>query len=295
MPGIENLPYQGNPYEGYNDPGTSFVSDEEYLNSLSLDELPKSLIKNVFIYSIGKGLICKDESCIGSVHHTANQMYATIQKIYQFFDKEFFLYGIDNHGHLAPIYLTWNENNTSWTCSSHIDRKSCFWIFTNICVTQSEVIAHEYTHAIISSLRFLYYKNESGALNESLADVFFIAFKHWQTPNTLDWTIGDRDLSSHPGKFRITSETPSSNNDYGYVHSNSAIPNHAFYIATKTSDFSLSLIAKIWLSAFLKSNPDETFAGFARKTVKIASQYSSELSAIIDQSWKHVGVYGSIQ
>lgn len=103
-----------------------------------------------------------------------------------------------------------------------------------------DIVAHEYTHEITGYEEILEYQGESGALNESFSDVFACIIDP-------DWELGEhvvtpgisggalRDLSDpakygQPANYRDYLETSS---DYGGVHTNSGIPNKAFYnIAT---------------------------------------------------------------
>ena len=102
-----------------------------------------------------------------------------------------------------------------------------------------DVTAHELTHAITDRTADLVYECQSGALNESFSDIFA------SNVDTDDWEIGEdlpngaiRDMSD-PGRFgdpahvddydtRPNDGDPA--NDHGAVHSNSGIPNYAYYL-----------------------------------------------------------------
>ena len=65
-------------------------------------------------------------------------------------------------------------------------------LFTSF--TQSlDVIGHELTHGVTEFTAGLEYHNQSGALNESISDVFGSLVKQWtlhQDANSADWLIG---------------------------------------------------------------------------------------------------------
>ncbi len=111
-----------------------------------------------------------------------------------------------------------------------------------------DVAAHEMTHGVTENTANLEYKFQSGAINESMSDVFGVALD----PN--DWKLGEdvvklsafpsgalRDIQDpHNGGTNINSPgwQPSHMNEYlnldisqdnGGVHINSGIPNKAFY------------------------------------------------------------------
>lgn len=109
-----------------------------------------------------------------------------------------------------------------------------------------DVAAHEMTHGVTQHTANLEYQGESGAINESMSDVFGAMV------DRSNWYIGEdivnlsyfpsgclRDLSnphngSSPGNIdwqpNHTSEMYLGDNDHGGVHTNSGIPNYAFYL-----------------------------------------------------------------
>lgn len=108
-----------------------------------------------------------------------------------------------------------------------------------------DVVGHEFTHAITERTANLAYENQSGALDESFSDVFgyFIEGQ----PN--DWLMGEDVYTPNiPGDALRSLENPTlygdpakmadyqyrtndKYGDYGGVHTNSGIPNKAFYLA----------------------------------------------------------------
>jgi Zn-dependent metalloprotease len=101
-----------------------------------------------------------------------------------------------------------------------------------------DVVAHEMTHAVVQKTAELVYENQSGALNESLADIMGEGAE-WKAAGLSDWKLGavlgpgmQRDLIApeacgQPSKMSSFLRTST---DYGGVHTNSGIPNHAFYL-----------------------------------------------------------------
>ena len=109
-----------------------------------------------------------------------------------------------------------------------------------------DVAGHEMSHGVIQNTAGLVYMNESGALNESFADIFGVLI------DRDDWQLGEqvvknnvfrsgalRDMSDpHNGGFslqdngwqpRTTSEQYHGSEDNGGVHINSGIHNWAFF------------------------------------------------------------------
>ncbi|MBA5793265.1 M4 family metallopeptidase [Flavobacterium sp. xlx-214] len=125
-----------------------------------------------------------------------------------------------------------------------------------------DVAGHEYSHLIISRTANLKYLNESGALNESFADMFGAAIEFYANVNP-NWTIGEglinmtnvispnylRSMSNpNSGPSALASQQPdtykgtywvptlapgqagNAQNDYGGVHTNSGVGNFWFYL-----------------------------------------------------------------
>jgi bacillolysin len=116
-----------------------------------------------------------------------------------------------------------------------------------------DVAGHEMSHGVIQNAAGLEYRNESGALNESFADIFGVMI------DRANWTLGEdvvnpntfpsgalRDMANpNNGGRRLgdpgwqpanTSEQYFGEANNGGVHINSGIPNRAFYLfATATS------------------------------------------------------------
>ena len=123
-----------------------------------------------------------------------------------------------------------------------------------------DIVTHELTHGVTECRAPLDYVNEPGALNEAFSDIMATAAE-WDNAEPLssncrldstqtacpDWWLGeDVDLGSaqpfrslanpalegQPSHFSgaVFSTVPSSANDYGHVHGNSGIANHAFYL-----------------------------------------------------------------
>jgi hypothetical protein len=115
----------------------------------------------------------------------------------------------------------------------------------------TDIIGHEYGHVWEFWESRLTYANQSGALSESVADVFGVLYA--RDHGDVDWLMGDgsaigalRDVSNPPAfgqpdhmlagssgdgvGMRPVVATPSSANDNGSVHTNSGIPNKAAWL-----------------------------------------------------------------
>ncbi len=116
-----------------------------------------------------------------------------------------------------------------------------------------DVAGHEYSHLMVSRTANLAYQGESGALNESFADMFGAAIEFYSNI-TSNWTIGEgipnpalgftylRSMSNpNSGPAALASQQPdtyqgtywvdpASTTDNGGVHTNSGVGNYWFYL-----------------------------------------------------------------
>jgi bacillolysin len=128
-----------------------------------------------------------------------------------------------------------------------------------------DVTGHELTHGVISKTANLQYSYQSGAINESMADVFGCMV------DRNDWQIGEdivipasfpsgalRDISdphngSTPGDFRwqpkSMTEFVNTSSDHGGVHVNSGIPNFAFYLFATSASVTKSMAEQVYYRA----------------------------------------------
>src|SRR4051794_731739 len=186
-----------------------------------------------------------------------------------------------------------------------------------------DVIGHELTHGVTEDEAAIQYTGQSGALNESLSDVFGSQVKQYQLGQLAadaDWLIGEGLLTAQvkgvalrsmkaPGTAyddeRLGGKDPQPANMDGYVdttddnggvHINSGIPNHAFYLAaTALGGHSWEKAGRVWYEALLDPRTTATtqFADFAQTTGQVAERLSgaggAEAQAVAG-AWSAVGL-----
>ncbi|MGX1483235.1 Zn-dependent metalloprotease [Streptomyces griseus] len=184
-----------------------------------------------------------------------------------------------------------------------------------------DVIAHELAHGLTQYTANLAYEGQSGALNESVSDVFGSLVKQYslgQSADQGDWLIGAGLLAPRVSGVALRSmkapgtaydddvlgkdPQPASMDDYvdtdednGGVHINSGIPNRAFYLlATALGGNAWERAGRIWFDVLTGGElaQDASFTDFARLTVKAAQQRfgeGDEAEAVL-KAWSEVGV-----
>ncbi len=112
-------------------------------------------------------------------------------------------------------------------------------------LTSIDVAAHEFGHGVDQFSSNLTYQGESGALDESIADIWGEVIQYWSAPEKQRWLMGEefgtpfrsmnnpnlyQDPDTYGGTHWID---PSSGFDNGGVHINSGVGNFWFYLLTE--------------------------------------------------------------
>jgi Thermolysin metallopeptidase, alpha-helical domain/Thermolysin metallopeptidase, catalytic domain len=184
-----------------------------------------------------------------------------------------------------------------------------------------DVLGHEFTHAVTQFTANLTYQGQSGALNESVSDVFGSCLKQrllGQSADQADWLIGagiflpavqgkalrsmsepgtayDDDVIGKDPQVGSMVDYVDTQDDNGGVHLNSGIPNRAFYLAaTGIGGSSWDGAGRIWYAALTSGiGADTDFAAFAAATITAAEAVSSAAADAVRGAWDEVGVTGS--
>jgi Zn-dependent metalloprotease len=265
----------------------------------------------------------------------AKQVYDNFGSTFKFYSEILNRNSIDNKGMnlIGSVHFDNDDGQTP-------GYDNAFWDGTEMCFgdgdpeifntfTESlDITGHELTHGVTAHTANLPYEYQSGALNESISDVFGSMIKQYvleQKANEADWLIGEglfrnpegaralRDMAnpgtaytnnqyigSDPQPKDMDGYVNSSNDedgDWGGVHTNSGIPNRAFYlVATSVGDYSWDPAGRIWYEALtdpaLKNvNTQTTFEAFANLTIKHAQTIGGTAAlAAVKKAWTTVKV-----
>jgi bacillolysin len=185
-----------------------------------------------------------------------------------------------------------------------------------------DVVAHELSHGVTEYSANLIYRNESGALNEAFSDMMGTSTEFFfqpagNGPLRADYLMGEDVVRpgglrsmANPGAFGDPdhySKRFLGSADNGGVHTNSGIPNHAFYLAieggtNRTSGIAVQgvgganreQIEKVFYRAFTQLMPaNSTFSVARAATIQAARDlYGSNSAAerAVTAAWTAVGV-----
>jgi hypothetical protein len=185
---------------------------------------------------------------IGDVDAAYRLMGVTYDYFYELFGRD----GVDGEGssmkatvRYCPSYgCPWRNAEWKWHGQQAIFGKG--W------AKADDIVAHEYTHGVLDAEAPLFYHYQSGAINESYADIFGelidIANRGRGDTSWTRWKIGEdtpigafRDMRD-PGRFGHPDRVRSprwhvGSSDYGGVHRNSGVGNKAAYLLAAGGQF----------------------------------------------------------
>jgi len=176
--------------------------------------------------------------------YTTNDKYALdahygVSQTYDFYFSNFNRNSINNAGFALTSYVneTATTNNAYWDGSiMHYGVRST----NGAGITAIDVTAHELTHGLTQYTSNLNYSYESGAINESMSDIFGKAVQFWSKPNDINWLLsndmnwGIRNMATpktysqpncYQGTYWYTGTA-----DNGGVHTNSGVGNFFYYL-----------------------------------------------------------------
>ncbi|MFJ2414436.1 M4 family metallopeptidase [Streptomyces brevispora] len=253
---------------------------------------------------------------------SVNRAYAGLGATFELLLKAYGRRSIDGNGLplIGSVHYDKKYNNAFFDGEQMVFGDGDGEIFLDFTVA-IDVIAHELAHGLTQYTANLSYYGQSGALNESVSDVFGSLVKQYslgQTAEQADWLIGAGLLAPRVQGVALRSmkapgtaydddvlgkdPQPASMDDYirtrddnGGVHLNSGIPNRAFYLlATALGGSSWERAGQLWFDVLTGGElaVDADFAAFARLTVAAArSRFGAgdEVEAVL-KAWSEVGV-----
>lgn len=262
------------------------------------------------------GKLVRGESDHAGHDLAVNQAYDGAGATYDFYMSVLKRNSVDNKGLRldSTVHFDKKFNNAFWNGQQMVYGDGDGKLFLGF-TGAIDVIAHELTHGVTQYAvpGGLVYQGQSGALNESISDVFGSIVKQWtlkQDVDHADWLIGAGILAPAVGKALRSMADPGNRaltwsgddqpgNMAGYrddadVHTSSGIPNHAFYMAAKMlKGNSWEKAGPIWYQALPLLTSNATFADAAEATARAAAMlygaHSAEQQAVRN-AWKEAGV-----
>jgi len=252
-------------------------------------------------------------------HKSPVSAHYNAEKVIDFYKRLFNRNSLDNNGMAIESFThhKYNYNNAFWAEDMMVYGDGDGVEFTYLS-GDLDVVGHEMTHGLVEYTAGLVYEYQSGALDESMADVFGVLISSYNKYNVAnggnwtfdpaDWVIGDdiytpsiqgdalRSLADptlygQPAHMEAYNDLPKTK-DGGGVHINSGIPNKAAY--NIASSIGMENTARIYYRALTEyMHPDTNFEQATYCLVQAATDLfekdSNEVTAI-KNSFASVGV-----
>jgi len=250
-----------------------------------------------------------------------NEAYVGLGATFDFYAAAYDRNSIDDEGlHLdATVHFGQRYDNAFWNGQQMVFGDGDGDLFNRF-TASVDVIGHELTHGVTADEAGLVYMGEPGALNESISDVFGSLVKQYalkQTAAQADWLIGAGLFTDKVHGVALRSmkapgtafddpvlgkdDQPDTMKGYvhtsadnGGVHTNSGIPNHAFYLAAMNlGGHAWDKAGRVWYETLRdkRLRKTATFRQFAQRTVLNADQYfGTDARKAIAAAWAGVGI-----
>ncbi|WP_282140400.1 M4 family metallopeptidase [Cytobacillus oceanisediminis] len=257
---------------------------------------------------------------IGDYDRAAVDAHYNSERVYDYFLNEHGRNSLDGEGMAinSYVHMGTDYNNAFWNgrYMAYGDGDGEFFISLSAGL---DVAAHEMTHGVITHTANLAYRNQSGALNESFADVFGVLVDDG------DWEMGEDIMApaakadgvtrlrslSDPNSVAVSNPQRAAygsgvypahmdeyynmplNVDNGGVHVNSSITNHAAYLIGQ--ELGREKLGKIYyraLTVYLTSNSDFSDArqAIVQSAIDLYGEGSGE-EAAVKAGFDAVGIY----
>ncbi|HEX2315262.1 MAG TPA: M4 family metallopeptidase [Thermomonospora sp.] len=291
------------------DPNEDFVPNRTIHDAAGREELP------------GKKVRSEGDGPTGD--EAADQSHDWLGVTFDFFEAAYRRNSIDGAG--LPLVSTVHYGdryaNAFWNGRQMVYGDGDGTLFRSF-TRPLDITGHELVHGVTQYTADLEYFGQSGALNESMSDVFGSLVKQWHlghTADRADWIIGQGLLGEGVAGVGLRSlkepgtayddprlgrdPQPGHMDDYvdtyrdnGGVHINSGIPNRAFYlVASALGGNAWERAGRIWYATLTGGSlrPTSDFKGFAAATVASAERLYGAQAAeteAVRTAWNGVGV-----
>lgn len=266
------------------------------------------------------GKLVRKEGQGKSKDPAVNEAYDFSGNTYDFYKAVFKRNSLDDRGMslISTVHISRNFNNAFWNGEQMAYGDGDGVVFRRF-TASLDVVGHELSHGVVTHTSDLEYQDQPGALNEHFADVFGVLVAQWRRKHTAkqaSWLIGaelivpaatrralrsmrdpgsafnnDPHLGDDPQPKHINN-LYTGGEDYGGVHINSGIPNHAFYlVATELGGRAWEKAGAIWYAALRKLNKTSPFQVCANTTFQIATdEYGATEASAVRKAWQAVGI-----
>ncbi len=290
-------------------------------------------VKNRIVYTADNasglpGRIVRQEGAPPISDPAANEAYDGAGATFDLYWDVYQRNSIDGNGMRldSTVHYQKNYDNAFWNGQQMVygdgdeDLPEAQRLFNRFTISM-DVIGHELTHGVTQNTGNLNYQNQSGALNESISDVFGSLVKQrklGQQAQAADWIIGQGLFTKNvngvgirsmkaPGTAyndpvlgkdpqpAIMQDYVNTTDDNGGVHINSGIPNHAFYlVAAELGGYAWEKAGQIWYVTLRdKIHSTSNFQDMANLTFGVAADLygaNSLEQQAVSKGWTAVGL-----
>lgn len=276
--------------------------------------------------------VCEPSADFAALRRAAVSAHFNATRVHDFYESFLHRDGVDGKGMTLRSFVNCTRaglrnypvwRNAQWRTDHMVfgQRQLPDGSYQSI-ATFLDATAHELTHGVNAATAGLVYRNQSGALDESLADIMAVIINNWYVQggsadvDTWDWAIG-QGLGAGGGPLRDVSQPQLSgcpdhmsgylytSQDYGGVHTNCAIHTLAAVNllrakdqATNERQFSATEVAGLYHKVIQLLASQATFADARATLVNVVSTMFAGFPAdqaakihAVEDAYDDVGIF----
>lgn len=312
---------------------TRYYGEKEiYIDSLDKDVyLLKDRQKAIFTLNAKKDTFVNSSKYWNQVNEDQNEVAGDVHfgasAYHEFMDQYFNWNGLDGEGHELSSVV---HARGKFYVNAYWDGKKANF-GNGDCdnygpLTSLDIVGHEFVHGFTDYTSDLIYRNESGALNEAISDIFGKALEYYYDRDNFNWKLGDRIRKHESVNYFRSMSNPNERNhpryygglhwrtgssDNGGVHSNSGVLNQWFYYlveggsdTNEMGDFfnvnaigmekAISLVFHLQTAYLTQSSEYFDAMYYSFEAVKDLFGSASVEMQSVREAWKAVGLFEGI-
>jgi Zn-dependent metalloprotease len=264
-------------------------------NSVSTGTIDSRIINSIISAGGRNYNIINKRSVNGFNNDTENILYVNMARAYDYYRDNYNRESYDGDG--SPILLTVNAkigssfNNASALTLSNYTRIAYGAGYDPYAL---DVVVHEYTHSVESTISGMRYRNESGALMEAYSDIMGEVVENDTT--WLHYTnrnLANPNSKNMPSYYKGT-YWYTGTQDNGGVHTNNSVVCYAAYLMQQDKIIDMDRLGELWYRSLYYLDSTSNFADCRAAVIAAARDMRMSNSEIgcIQNAFEQVGIAG---
>ena len=286
----------------------TLYTDKKSKNARDILSIPFYIknIKNEHVYNINDEIDFVVSNDRNNFDKSAITVISNVEKTYDYYLNVLGRKGYDNHN--SKMLIVYDDKISDGDNGNNAYSSATTLLSFGFAENYGHVdlIAHEFTHSVESTISSMIYSGESGAIMEGYSDIFGELAESYVNKSSPDWIHNDgRNINApnNSGNPASISDKEfgdtSASRDHGYVHNNSTVISHAAYLmwngidGNQSKKIDTNTLAKIWYKALNLMQSNATFNQCADNVYRSAKRLkgvTKDQLSCIEEAFSKVGI-----